>query len=222
MCDAVLTRVAGPLAALEPTHDDALRIALVGRPNVGKSTLLNRLIGKERAIVDATPGTTRDPLDTVVDWNGQKVVLVDTAGIRRKGKTERGIETLAVVKALKATDRAQIGVVVFDAEEGVTAQDAHIAGYVIRMGRGLVMACNKTDLIGARKNIEAEAEHLRERFPFLVEDPESGIAFLDVLDNDAYGDVIVDFGKVVASSRSFFRLTVEKFNSSKASDAWPR
>src|SRR6266480_3916028 len=128
--------------------DDKLagRVAILGRPNVGKSSLVNALIGDERSLVTAVPGTTRDPVDTTVTFQGKRVLLVDTAGIRRPGLT-RGVEQYSLLRGLRAMERADIGIVVIDAKDGLTAQDAHIAGYVVEAGRGLVLVLNKWDLL---------------------------------------------------------------------------
>jgi len=122
-------------------------IAIVGRPNVGKSALLNALIGSDRSIVADLPGTTRDSIDSVVDWAGNRVLLIDTAGIRRRGRIETGIEKYSVLRSEQAVDRADVALVVIDADEGFTAQDQHIAGYVVEQGKGLVIVVNKWDLV---------------------------------------------------------------------------
>lgn len=124
-----------------------LSIALVGRPNVGKSSLLNRLLGKDRAIVSPIPGTTRDALDTEMRWHGKTVRLIDTAGIRRRGRIENGVEKFSVLRAVRAIERAEIAILVIDAVDGVTAQDTHVAGYVQEAKKGLVLAINKWDLL---------------------------------------------------------------------------
>ena len=129
-----------PPSKPEPT------VAILGRPNVGKSSLVNALIGGERSLVTAVPGTTRDPVDTIVAFQGKRMLLVDTAGIRRPGLT-RGVEQYSLLRGLRAMERADVGIVVIDAREGITAQDAHIAGYVVEAGRGLVLALNKWDLL---------------------------------------------------------------------------
>src|SRR5437588_1750539 len=136
-----------PPSKPEPT-DGALhgRVAILGRPNVGKSSLVNALIGGERSLVTAVPGTTRDPVDTIVAFQGKRMLLVDTAGIRRPGLT-RGVEQYSLLRGLRAMERADVGIVVIDAREGITGQDAHIAGYVVEAGRGLVLALNKWDLL---------------------------------------------------------------------------
>jgi GTP-binding protein len=126
---------------------EGTRIAIVGRPNVGKSSLLNSVLGQQRMIVSAEPGTTRDAVDSVIDWNGATVTLVDTAGIRRRGRVVPGIERYSVIRALRAIQRADVALLLLDAVEGVTEQDAHIAGYVAEEGKGLVIAVNKWDLV---------------------------------------------------------------------------
>ncbi len=124
-------------------------IALVGRPNVGKSSLLNALVGEERTIVSATPGTTRDAIDTRTTFGQGEIVLVDTAGIRRRGKVASGADAdrFSTLRALKAVDRSDVVVLVIDAVDGLTAQDAHVAGYAVDAGKGLVLAINKWDLV---------------------------------------------------------------------------
>lgn len=122
-------------------------IAIVGRPNVGKSRLVNALLGQERAIVSDVPGTTRDSLDTHLEWNGRPVTLVDTAGIRRRGRVETGIEQYSVLRSMRAIDRSDVVLMVVDATEPFTAQDLHIAGYVEEQKKGIVVVVNKWDLI---------------------------------------------------------------------------
>jgi GTP-binding protein len=123
------------------------RIAIAGRPNVGKSRLLNALLGQERAIVSDVPGTTRDSLDTQLTWAGQPMTLIDTAGIRRRGRVEQGIERFSVLRSMRAIDRSDVVVLVIDATEGFTAQDLHIAGYVEDQKKGMVLVVNKWDLV---------------------------------------------------------------------------
>jgi GTP-binding protein len=133
-----------PPVGLEP---EGMKVAIVGRPNVGKSMLLNALVGEKRAIVDDGPGTTRDALDTLFDFNGQSVLLIDTAGIRRRGQVRAGIEQYSVIRALRAIDRADVVLLVIDAAELVTNQDTHIAGYIQQAAKGIVVIVNKWDLV---------------------------------------------------------------------------
>ncbi|MFN8620567.1 MAG: ribosome biogenesis GTPase Der [Chloroflexota bacterium] len=145
-------------------------VAIVGRPNVGKSSLLNALLGEERAIVSDIPGTTRDAIDTQLEWQGVPVRLVDTAGMRRRGKIAAGpdAERYSAIRALRAIGRADVAVLVIDAVEGLTAQDAHVAGYVVDEGVGLVIGINKWDLVEKDdKTFERYAQRLRAELPFL-------------------------------------------------------
>jgi GTP-binding protein len=152
-----------------PSYDDdahALRIAVVGRPNVGKSTLINRLIGEDRLVVYDQPGTTRDSVSVPFEKNDRKYELIDTAGIRRRSKVHETIEKFSIVKALQAIDRAEVVVAVLDAHEGVTEQDVSLLGLVLERGRSLVVVTNKWDGISAeqRKHVRDELER---RLPFL-------------------------------------------------------
>jgi GTP-binding protein len=126
---------------------EGIKIAIVGRPNVGKSSVLNTILGQERMIVNEKPGTTRDAVDSFIEWDGQPVTLIDTAGIRRRGRIARGIERYSVIRALRAIQRADVALLLVDAVEGVTAQDAHIAGYIVEEAKGVVIVVNKWDLI---------------------------------------------------------------------------
>jgi len=135
-----------PAAPIE-VEADTIKVAIVGRPNVGKSMLLNALLGEERAIVDDTPGTTRDALDTLVDFQGKNVLLIDTAGVRRRGRLGIGIERYSVIRSLRAIDRADIALLVIDATEPFAAQDMHIAGYIQQAVKGVVLIVNKWDLM---------------------------------------------------------------------------
>jgi GTP-binding protein len=142
----------------------------VGRPNVGKSSLLNALLGEERTIVSEIPGTTRDAIDTSLDWNGTQLRLVDTAGMRRRGKTASGpaAERFSALRALRAIGRADVCVMVVDAQDGLTAQDAHVCGYVVEEGVGLVLAINKWDLVDKEPDtFDQYVGRLRRDAPFL-------------------------------------------------------
>lgn len=132
---------------IEETASDEINLAIIGRPNVGKSSLLNSLLGEERVIVSPIAGTTRDAIDTELEADGQKFRLIDTAGIRRKGKTTEMAEKLSVVMARKALERADVAVMIIDAVEGVTSLDANIAGYAVDSGCSVLLAVNKWDAI---------------------------------------------------------------------------
>lgn len=131
----------------EEEEDESVKIAIVGKPNVGKSSLLNRLVGEERTIVSPIPGTTRDAIDTLIDYQGIPVTLIDTAGIRRRGKIEVGVEKYSVMRTLKAIERADVALLLIDATTGITAQDAHIAGFILQEWKSVVIVVNKWDAI---------------------------------------------------------------------------
>ena len=149
LLDAMLDALPPPPPELEVAAEAQreLRLAIIGRPNVGKSSLLNALVGQERALVSPVAGTTRDAVDTVVDHEGRMVRLVDTAGIRRRGVIDTDVEHYSLLRALRALERSDVGVLVIDASQGVVAQDRHIAGYAVDAGAGLVVAANKWDLV---------------------------------------------------------------------------
>ena len=166
LLDAIVKQL--PEFAPEIDHAAKLRIAIVGRPNVGKSSLLNALLGHERAIVSDISGTTRDAIDIHLSWDGEPVILVDTAGIRRKGRIERGIEKYSVMRALRAVGRAEVAPLVIDATEGVTAQDAHIGGYILEQHRSLIIVVNKWDAIKKDTHtMAAYSRELRQEMKFL-------------------------------------------------------
>jgi GTPase len=145
------------------------RVAIVGRPNTGKSTFVNRVLGEERMIVSNVPGTTRDPIDTPVHVDGQPLVLVDTAGIRRRGSIEGGIERYSVLRSMKAIDSADVAIVMTDATEGYTAQDAHVVGYVLDAGKGIVLVLNKWDAVEKDEHTaDAWLKRLRRDAPYLA------------------------------------------------------
>ncbi|MFW6082730.1 MAG: ribosome biogenesis GTPase Der [Chloroflexota bacterium] len=137
----------GPLPGETEGGAEGVAIAIVGRPNVGKSSLLNRLLGEERVIVSAVPGTTRDAVDTHLDWEGTPITLIDTAGIRRPGKVARGMEYYSVLWATRAIERADLALLVIDGYEGVRAQDTHIAGSILAEWASVVVLVNKWDLV---------------------------------------------------------------------------
>ncbi len=132
---------------IEEEEDDSIKIAILGRPNVGKSSLLNKLLGEERVIVSDVPGTTRDAIDTRITYQGLELVLIDTAGIRRRGKIEPGVEKHSLLRTLKAVNRADVCLLLLDANQVVAAQDAHIAGYILDEAKSTVVLVNKWDTI---------------------------------------------------------------------------
>jgi GTPase len=152
-------------------EDTTPSIALVGRPNVGKSSLLNALLGEERMIVSDVPGTTRDAIDTRISWGQGEVVLIDTAGIKRRGKVAGGpaAEKFSTLRSMRAIARADVAVLLVDAVDGLTAQDAHIAGYVVDEGRGLVVALNKWDIVEEKtgQTFDQYVDWIRGEVPFL-------------------------------------------------------
>jgi GTP-binding protein len=157
------------LAELGETEIGPPRVAIVGRPNTGKSTLVNRVLGEERMIVSDVPGTTRDPVDTAVMVDHEPMILVDTAGIRRRGSIDRGIERYSVLRSMKAIDRADVAVVMTDAIEGYTAQDAHVVGYVLDAGKGIVLVINKWDAVEKDGHTaDAWLKTLRREAPYLA------------------------------------------------------
>ncbi|MFW5941361.1 MAG: ribosome biogenesis GTPase Der [Chloroflexota bacterium] len=148
--------------------EDTIRIALLGKPNVGKSTLLNRLLGQERAIVSPLAGTTRDAIDSQIRWHGQELTLIDTAGIRRRGKIEPGVEKYSVLRAIKALDRADVALLLLDATMGITAQDMHVGGMITEEEVGVVILVNKWDaVIKDAHSMPEYVAHVRQKMKFL-------------------------------------------------------
>jgi GTP-binding protein len=157
------------LEELAETEMGPPRVAIVGRPNTGKSTFVNRVLGEERMIVSEIPGTTRDPIDTTVLVDGEPMILVDTAGIRRRGSIQRGIEHYSVLRSMKAIDRADVAIVMTDAIEGYTAQDAHVVGYVLDAFKGIVLVINKWDAVEKDGHTaDAWLKALRREAPYLA------------------------------------------------------
>lgn len=157
-----------PEDTTEEQEDDIPKIAVVGKPNVGKSSLINKLLGEDRVIVSDIAGTTRDAIDTKVVWNGREYVFIDTAGLRRKGKVKEDIERYSVIRTVTAVERSNIVVIMIDATEGVTEQDAKIAGIAHERGKGVIIAVNKWDAIEKNdKTIYKHTNRIREVLAYM-------------------------------------------------------
>ncbi len=155
-------------AVSEDKKEDIIKLAVVGRPNVGKSSLINRILGEDRHLVSEVPGTTRDAVDSLYTVNGKPYLLIDTAGIRRKGKVSKKIEKFSIIKALRSLDRCDVALVVMDASEGITDQDINIAGYAFERGCGCVLLLNKWDIVEKDTHtVKKYFEELRMQAKFL-------------------------------------------------------
>ena len=152
----------------EEEEDDSVKIAIVGKPNVGKSSLLNKLIGEERSIVSAIPGTTRDAVDTIMIYDDIPITLIDTAGIRKRGKIEPGVEKYSVIRSLRAIERAGVALLLIDAIDGITAQDTHIGGYILDSWKSTVVVVNKWDAITKDTHtMDQFTRHVRQELKFM-------------------------------------------------------
>ena len=192
LMDRVLELLPG--AAPVRADDDETRLAIIGRPNVGKSSLVNRLLGYERMVANPVAGTTRDSVDTPFAYNRRRYVLIDTAGIRRKGRVAQKIEKYTVIQALKALDRADIALMVLDAREGITEQDLTVAGYAYERGRAVVLVINKWDLVPKDHTTAGHyIKNLREAFKFL---PEVPIHLVSALTGLRVSKIMADVEKV--------------------------
>jgi GTP-binding protein len=152
----------------EEEEDASIKIAIVGKPNAGKSSLLNKLTGEERVIVSPIPGTTRDAIDTAIEYEGLPITLIDTAGIRRRGKIAKGVEEYSVIRAFKAIERADVALLMIDATTGITAQDAHIAGFILEQWKSCVVLVNKWDAVEKDSHtMEAYTQRIRHELNFM-------------------------------------------------------
>jgi GTP-binding protein len=164
LLDSVIAHLSPPPSL--PTEPEMIKLAIVGRPNVGKSMLLNAILGEERVIVDEAPGTTRDAVDTMLSYAGDRFLLIDSAGIRRRGRIEGGVERYSVLRALRAIERADVALLVTDATEFITDQDAHIASYILQAFKGMVLIVNKWDLI-PEKDVAGWTREIRKKLKFI-------------------------------------------------------
>ena len=158
LLDAVVEALPPEEETAGEEEDDIPHIAIVGRPNVGKSSLLNAILGYQRAIVSAVPGTTRDAIDTELEFQNRKLILIDTAGIRRRGHIGPGVEKFSVLRSERAIERADVAIVVIDASEGLAAQDTHIAGLIHDMSKGVIVVVNKWDLAQEQRRAAREGQ----------------------------------------------------------------
>jgi len=185
----VLDMIVDTLPPEEPEGvPEGLRLAIVGRPNVGKSSLLNAVLGEERVIVSDVPGTTRDVIDTPFDFEGQHLVLIDTAGLRRRGSIEAGVEKHSTLRARRALERAEIAICVFDLSEGFTAQDAHVVGFALDAARGVIVVANKWDLVQDREWTKEDwTRRLRWKLKFA---PWVSLRFVSAKDGEGIEDLL--------------------------------
>jgi GTP-binding protein len=192
----------------EPEEEQHLRIAIVGRPNVGKSSLVNRLLGEDRVIVSPVAGTTRDAIDSEITFHNEPVTLIDTAGIRRRGKIEPGVEKYSVIRAIDAVERCDVALLLIDGTEGVTDQDTHIAGYILDAGKSVVLIVNKWDAVEKDNHTLHEFERtLRERFDFLPDPP---VLFISALTGQRIHQVL-EAARAVYESR-YMRIPTSTLN----------
>ena len=180
-------------------EEDIIRVAITGKPNAGKSSILNKILGEERVIVSPIAGTTRDAIDTYFEKNGQKFLLIDTAGLRRKSKIYETIEKYSVIRAMSAVDRADVVLIVIDALEGVTEQDTKVAGIAHDEGKGCIFVINKWDLIEKdNKTMSNYTKDIKEKFPFMMYAP---IVFVSAKTNQRMNKIL-DTGEYVSNEHS--------------------
>lgn len=210
--DDLMSDVVAALPAEAPVlpNEDAAptSLAIVGRPNVGKSSLLNRLVGDERAIVSPMPGTTRDAVDSVATLNGRQYLLIDTAGIRRRPKVHESVERAAAARALRALDRAELALVVMDGSEELSEQDARIAGYAWERGRAVLLIVNKWDAVSqSPRKRDRFRETLAWRYPTLAGVP---VVFVSALTGSGMQDIVAAVEKLAVAHRT--RLQTARIN----------
>ena len=207
-----------PRSADEP-EDESVKIAIVGKPNVGKSSLLNRLTGEERVIVSPIPGTTRDAIDTKLEFGGFQITLIDTAGIRRRGRIEPGVEKYSVLRSMRAIERADVSLLLIDAESGITAQDTHIAGFILDAWKSTVVLVNKWDAIEKDSyTMDEFTRHIRQELNFMDYVP---VLFISALTGQRV-EKVLPLGLQVQEER-LVRISTSQLNQivQKAQDEHP-
>jgi GTP-binding protein len=203
----------------DEAEDDAVKIAIVGKPNAGKSSLLNKLVGKERAIVSPIPGTTRDAVDMNIQYEGIDITLIDTAGIRRRGKIDPGVEKYSVLRSFKAIERADVALLMIDATTGITSQDAHIAGFILDAWKSCVVIVNKWDAVEKDNyTMDDFSKRIRQDLNFMDYVP---LLFISALTGQRV-DKVLPLALQVQEER-LVRLTTSKINQviHNAQDAHP-
>ncbi|MCL5104389.1 MAG: ribosome biogenesis GTPase Der [Armatimonadetes bacterium] len=193
--------------ARSPYPEDAIKIAIIGRPNVGKSSLLNAILGEKRAIVSEIPGTTRDAVDTVLQRGDETIVLIDTAGIRRAGKIQGSVEYYTVLRAVRAMERADVAMIVIDAFDGLRDGDKRVAGFADEAGRACVVVVNKWDLLSDEESMREFGENVRNQLPFLDYAPIVFTSALNGMGVAAAVDTAVD-----AASNHALRIPTGELN----------
>jgi GTPase len=196
---------ADSVAEAEDDENAPIRVAIIGRPNVGKSSLLNRLTNEERAVVSPISGTTRDAIDSEIERNGKRYLLIDTAGIRRRGKTTDEAEKLSVISARKAIERCEIALVMIDAVDGVTAQDAHVAGYAEEAGKAALLLVNKWD---AAEHSQVDAKKFEDQIRFMLKFlAYAPVEFISAKSGRRVEKIFPRIDEIVAGYRKRFRTS---------------
>ena len=191
----------------EEKGEEGVRVAVVGRPNVGKSSLVNAILGYERVIVDERPGTTRDAIDTPFQWRGKSYLLIDTAGIRRRSRISLRLERYSVIEAIRSIERSDVSLLMIDAQEGVTEQDMRIGGLIERRGKGCVLLVNKWDLLQGKAKEGEYAEMVRRRLWFLDYAP---LLFTSALKGEGVGMVLEAVDRVAEEGKK--RISTSELN----------
>ena len=197
-----------PSLADEKWDRDAAKVAVIGRPNVGKSSLINRLLGYKRVMVDEAPGTTRDAIDTFFERDGKKYILIDTAGIRRKSRISLRLEKFSIVEALRTIDQSDVALLLLDSKEGVTDQDAHIGGFIHEKGKGCILLMNKWDLV--IKDSQTMVEYQKRVYGDLKYLSYAPILFISALKGQRVPKVLEMVDEVVEQTRK--RISTSPLN----------